>query len=98
VFDANPDILGYCTDTGYEATAGLEHELKSMNVVFSTRDMVKIMANTASYIQMEDQLGTLEAGKLADIVLVDGDPLEGYWNWLKTRVVVKEGKIVVDKR
>jgi imidazolonepropionase-like amidohydrolase len=98
VFDANPDILGYCTDTGYEATAGLEHELKSMNVVFSTRDMVKIMANTASYIQMADQLGTLETGKLADIVLVDGDPLEGYWNWLKTRVVVKEGKIVVDKR
>jgi imidazolonepropionase-like amidohydrolase len=98
VFDANPDILGYCTDTGYEATAGLEHELKSMNVVFSTRDMVKIMANTASYIQMADQLGTLETGKLADIVLVDGDPLEGYWNWLKARVVLKEGKIVVDKR
>ena len=69
-----------------------------MNVVFSTRDMVKIMANTASYIQMADQLGTLETGKLADIVLVDGDPLEGYWNWLKARVVLKEGKIVVDKR
>src|SRR5262245_12266193 len=47
VFDANRDILGYCTDTTYDALAGLEHELKSMNVVFSTQDMVKIMANTA---------------------------------------------------
>jgi len=67
--------------------------------MFSMKDMVKIMGpNTASYIQMGDQLGTLEAGKLADIVLLDGDPLEGYWNWLKAKVVIKAGKVVVDKR
>jgi imidazolonepropionase-like amidohydrolase len=47
---------------------------------------------------MGDQLGTLEAGKLADIVLLDGDPLEGYWNWLKVKAVVKGGTVVVDKR
>jgi imidazolonepropionase-like amidohydrolase len=98
IFDAG-GILGYCTDTAYDAVAGLEHELKSMNVVFSMQDMVKIMGpNTASYLGIEDQLGTLEAGKLADIVLLDGDPLEGYWNWLKAKVVVKEGKVVVDVR
>ena len=98
LFDAGA-ILGYCTDTQYDALAGLEHELKSMNVVFSMQDMVKIMGpNTASYLDMEDQLGTLEAGKLADIVLLDGDPLEGYWNWLKSKVVVKNGKVVIDKR
>lgn len=98
IFDAG-GIIGYCTDTQYDALAGLEHELKSMNVVFSMQDMVKIMGpNTAAYLGMEDQLGTLEAGKLADIVLLDGDPLEGYWNWLKAKVVVKEGKIVIDKR
>jgi imidazolonepropionase-like amidohydrolase len=98
IFDAG-GIIGYCTDTTYDALAGLEHELKSMNVVFSMEDMVKIMGpNTAAYLGMEDQLGTLEAGKLADIVLLDGDPLEGYWSWLKTLVTIKEGKIVVDVR
>ena len=98
VWDAGA-ILGYCTDTQYDPKAGLEHELKSFNLMFSMRDLIRIMGpNTASYIQMGDQLGTLEAGKLADIVLLDGDPLEGYWNWLKTTVVVKNGVVVVDKR
>jgi len=91
--------LGYCTDTTYDPKAGLDHELKMLNVMFSMQDLIKMMGpNTASYIQMSDQLGTLEAGKLADIILIDGDPLEGYWNWLKTKVVIKGGVVVVDKR
>ena len=92
-------VLGYCTDTTYDPRAGLDHELKGLSVMFSMQDLVKLMGpNTASYIQMADQLGTLEPGKLADIILLDGNPLDGYWNWLTTRVVVKGGVVVVDKR
>jgi imidazolonepropionase-like amidohydrolase len=67
--------------------------------MFSMQDIVELMGpSTAAYINMADQLGTLETGKLADIVLVEGDPMEGYWNMLSAKVVLKEGVIVVDKR
>jgi imidazolonepropionase-like amidohydrolase len=92
-------IYGYGTDTNYDPTAGLEHELKSLNLMFSMQDIVKLMGpNTASYIEMSDQLGTLEPGKLADMAILDGNPMEGYWNMLKTRVVIKGGAVVADKR
>jgi imidazolonepropionase-like amidohydrolase len=92
-------VVGYCTDTTYDPLAGLNQELKVLNVMFSMQDIIRLMGpNTASYIQMGDQLGTLEAGKIADITIVDGNPLDGYWNMLKTKVVLKGGVVVVDKR
>ena len=50
------------------------------------------------YLNMQDEIGTLEPGKRADIVLLAGNPLEDFHNMLKTRVVLKAGRVVVDKR
>jgi imidazolonepropionase-like amidohydrolase len=47
---------------------------------------------------MADQIGTLEPGKLADIILLDGNPTLNIYEMLKTKVVLKEGKILIDKR
>ncbi len=92
-------VYGYGTDTNYDPKAGLAHELKSLNLMFSPHDIVELMGpHSASYIEMSQELGTLEAGKLADVVIVDGNPLDGYWNLLNTRVVLKGGVVVSDQR
>ncbi len=48
---------------------------------------------TAALINKSADLGTIEKGKLADIVAVDGDPLADMKAMLKMRFVMKEGKI-----
>jgi imidazolonepropionase-like amidohydrolase len=98
LFDAGVAI-GNGMDTNFDPQAGLAHELRSWNVVFSAQDMVRVMGPyTAEYLGMADRIGSLEAGKLADIVLLEGNPMAGYWNWLKPKVVILEGKVVVDAR
>jgi imidazolonepropionase-like amidohydrolase len=90
---------GFGTDTGYHPRDGLAHELRALNVMFSPRDVVKLMGpNTAAFVEMSDDLGTLEPGKLADIVIVDGDPLNLIFDLLNVQVVIKAGRVVADKR
>ena len=101
IWDADPNhrTISYSTDQNYADLVVLEHELKSLSIVFSMQDIHRIMGpNSARYVGMEKEVGTLEAGKLADIILLDGNPLLNIYEMLKTKVVVKEGKVVVDKR
>ena len=53
--------------------------------------------NGAKTIGMEDQLGTLEKGKLADVIAVEGDFLKDIkllQNHDNIRLVLKKGKIL----
>ena len=95
----NGVVYGFGTDTNYLPLDGLYHELKALNLMFSPRDIVKLMGpNTAAFIEMTDDLGSIAPGKIADLTIVDGDPLKLIFNLMNVAVVVQSGKIVVDHR
>ena len=50
----------------------------------------------AEVLGWADRIGTLEAGKLADVIVVDGDPLADIARLESVRFVMKEGRIVKD--
>jgi imidazolonepropionase-like amidohydrolase len=95
----NRGTISYSTDQNGADIVVLEHELKSFSIVFSMADIHRIIgANAARYVGMADQIGTLEVGKLGDIILLDGDPTQNIYEMLKTKVVMREGKVLIDKR
>jgi len=54
--------------------------------------------HAAELLGQLDELGTLEAGKLADLIILDGDPLQDISVIHNIEVVIKGGKIVADHR
>jgi imidazolonepropionase-like amidohydrolase len=50
--------------------------------------------NAARAMGYDDRVGTLEVGKLADIVLLDADPLKDITNVHKIRAVVHDGRLL----
>jgi imidazolonepropionase-like amidohydrolase len=57
--------------------------------------------NAARAIRLDKELGSLEAGKLADIVAVAGDPLADIaclQEKKNIQLVMKEGKVYADRR
>src|SRR4051812_18409227 len=44
------------------------------------------------------ELGTVEVGKLADLIVVGANPLDDITNVRQLQLVLKEGRVVSDKR
>ncbi len=51
-------------------------------------------SNVARAYKVEKDLGTLEAGKAADLVILDADPLASARNYRRISTVIKDGKVV----
>ncbi|MOA30633.1 hypothetical protein D3C78_1517370 [compost metagenome] len=54
--------------------------------------------NAAHGLLGRNDLGTLAPGKLADIILVDGNPIEDLGALSRVRLVIKDGVVVSDWR
>lgn len=89
---------GYGTDTSWPPRVSLADELRALQLMFSPRDIVTILTrNAAASALRSSQIGTLEPGKLADLVMIDGNPLVNAASLLDVVLVVKGGQVVVDK-
>jgi imidazolonepropionase-like amidohydrolase len=89
-------VLG--TDSGGVAGlhgVGVPRELELLNEAGLTA-MEAIVAATktaAEAIGQGDQLGTVERGKFADMIVIDGDPLRDISNVRKLALVMKDGVV-----
>lgn len=60
--------------------------------------LVAATRNGAAICGVGDQLGTVEPGKIADLIVVGANPLEDIDNVRKLQLVLKDGRVVSDKR
>jgi len=90
---------GFGTDTQWPPKETLADELRALRLVFSPQDIVKIITKNAADATMHGaEIGTLEAGKLADIVIIDGDPLRDSDALLNVVTTIKGGQVVFEKK
>ena len=73
---------------------------KAMAGVGLSREEILLAAtrHAAEALLGRDDLGALEPGRLADVIMVDGDPLADIEHLLNVTLVIKGGEVVVDRR
>ncbi len=73
-------------------------EIKAMQEAGMTPMQIIVAATKhAAYVcNLEDKLGTLEVGKIADMIVVKGNPLEDMDNLVNVQMVIHSGDIIRD--
>lgn len=87
-------VLALGTDQTNGAAVHREMELL-VAAGIAPLDVIRIATfNAARFLGKEDQLGTIEEGKLADMVLLNADPLQDINNAKDIHMVIKNGSVV----
>ncbi|MCC7465554.1 MAG: amidohydrolase family protein [Saprospiraceae bacterium] len=88
--------IAFGTDSGVSphGANNLEFVLMAEAGMTNTDILRSATIDAATMLRMNDKIGTLEPGKLADIVAVEDDPLTNIRTMLKVVFVMKDGKVV----
>ena len=85
------------TDNYYHAMAGLavwhEMELQAAAGVAPLKILQGATINPAEYVHQDKNLGTIESGKLADLIILARNPLQDIKNIRSLDTVIQHGKV-----
>jgi imidazolonepropionase-like amidohydrolase len=88
---------GLAIEDGTDSMAGFalhrELELDVQAGIPAAQVLQNATLNAARIMSLDDELGSISPGKLADVILVDGDPTKNISDIRKTSLVVKDGVI-----
>lgn len=87
-------IVTLGTDTDLGPAVHRELELLVEGGITPLDALTIATRNGAVFLGKEDEMGTVEAGKLADLVILDADPLADINNTKKVDTVIKNGQII----
>ncbi len=93
-----PIAMGTDAAVGPHGSNAIEFWLMVKNGMTPAQALITATANGADLLGVADQVGTLQAGKLADIVAVPGDPLADIQATQHPIFVMKDGVIYVGGR
>ena len=68
-----------------------------MDVEAGVPNMTSIVSatlNVAKAFRKDKDYGSVEVGKVADLSIVEGDPLQDIWTTTNVKLVVKDGKVI----
>ncbi len=90
-------ILKEGSDPPRGMAALLMHEALVMDVEAGVPPMTAIQAatlNVAKTFKKDKDYGSVEPGKVADLSIVEGDPLEDIWMTQNVKMVIMDGKVI----
>lgn len=92
-------MLIFGTDVGYMTDYSIEGEFESLGKCgLTTTDVLAMLTtNPAAKLGVSAQKGTVTAGKLADLTILDADPATSLTNFAQVRTVVRSGRVLWQK-
>ena len=99
-------VVAFGTDSSTRSNASADAaegrflaEARALNQILSNAEVVTTLTRNAGvYLGLGNELGTLESGKIADVILINGDPLTDISDLTSVEVVIQGGRVVVDNR